>query len=304
VNAQARRRFRSSAGELSYVDAGSGRPVVLIHGFPASSYLWRREIPMFASRMRVIAPDLLGYGESGKPAEADLSIPAQAGYVGELLAALSFEGAAIVGHGVGGGIAQLLAASGLVETLVLMDSAAFDAQPDSDIRTVAAIRPDAVTAATAERVVRRAFESGVEHVGALSDVDVDAYLTPWRAEPPALVRAARALADGGLDAAAEDLAAAGVPVFALWGENDAVYPASLAERLLDLIPAATVAVLPGCGHFVTEDAPTTVAPLVFEFLRRRYLGDGHVGHPSEPVPVFLERPRVAFEDPLADGEDG
>ena len=62
---------------------------MLLHGFPTSSYLWRREIPLFASRMRVIAPDLLGYGESDKPSRGGpVASRAQAGYVGELLAGL------------------------------------------------------------------------------------------------------------------------------------------------------------------------------------------------------------------------
>ena len=59
-----------SGGAMAYVDEGEGPPVVLLHGFPTSSFLWRREIPLLASRMRVIAPDMLGYGRrrgSGGP---------------------------------------------------------------------------------------------------------------------------------------------------------------------------------------------------------------------------------------------
>ena len=64
-----RRRTAVSGGQLAYVDVGDGPPVLLVHGFPTSSYLWRREMWLLAQRMRVVAPDLLGYGESGKPPE-------------------------------------------------------------------------------------------------------------------------------------------------------------------------------------------------------------------------------------------
>ena len=303
-----RERFLSSGGELSYVDAGEGRPVVLLHGFPTSSYLWRREIPLFASRMRVIAPDLLGYGESEKPVGVDLSIRAQAAYVGELLASLDLREAAIVGHDLGGGVAQLLATTGLVRSLVLVDSVAFDAWPTEAIRTVQRTGAERQTKEIVERLVRVALEAGIEHPDALTPADVEVFVAPWLADHAAFFRAARALDGDGLRGVEANLRAHGLPVFVIWGEADAFLPASLAERLLDELPGSTVALLPGCGHLVTEDAPTTVGPLILEFLRRWYLRETHTGHPTGaaptappvPVEVFLERPPAGFgDDPYA-----
>jgi pimeloyl-ACP methyl ester carboxylesterase len=62
-----------------------------------------------------------------------------------------------------------------------------------------------------------------------------------------------------------------IPAFVLWGEDDAFLPAELAERLGDALPWASVALLPGCGHFLLEDAPETVAPLIVQWLRTQYL---------------------------------
>ena len=78
----------------------------------------------------------------------------------------------------------------------------------------------------------------------------------------------------------------------LWGEEDSFLPVALAERLGDVFDGSMVALLPGCGHLVTEDAPQTVAPLLYEFLRLRYLGESHQHPegPTGPVPVFLHRP--------------
>jgi hypothetical protein len=88
----------------------------------------------------------------------------------------------------------------------------------------------------------------------------------------------------------------------IWGEEDPFIGSELAERLGETIPGSTVALLPGCSHFVTEDAPQTVGPLIFEYLRSRYVGDTHShGHRegTVPVEVFLERP----PDPLRFGAD-
>src|SRR5207249_5783666 len=117
-----RKRIGLTAGEMAYVDMGEGPPVLLLHGFPTSADLWRREAWLIAQRMRVIVPDLIGYGQSDKPVDADLTEPAQAGYVRELLDLLGVDDVAIVGHGIGGALAQMLAldAPGRVKALVLL----------------------------------------------------------------------------------------------------------------------------------------------------------------------------------------
>src|SRR5207244_13024016 len=100
-----------------------------------NSYVWRSLVPELAVRMRVIAPDLLGYGESDKPEAAPVHLRAQAGYVRELLQRLGIGEFAVVGHDGGGAVAQLLALDGLgVRTLVLMDVDAFDAWPIEGVR--------------------------------------------------------------------------------------------------------------------------------------------------------------------------
>ena len=64
------RRIAVNGVELSYVEHGSGAPIVLLHGFPEYSYSWRKQIPaLTAAGFRVIAPDLRGYNESSKPAD-------------------------------------------------------------------------------------------------------------------------------------------------------------------------------------------------------------------------------------------
>jgi len=291
-----RKHLRISAGEIAYVDMGEGPPVLLLHGFPTSAYLWRREAWLLAQRMRVIAPDLLGYGESDKPAHADLSEAAQAGYVKELLSALGIAEVAVVGHDIGGAVAQMLALDRgpRVEALVLLDSACFEAWSMEAVRMIQAVAPERETAGLAQEIVRARFDLGMSHPGRLTDEDVAAYLRPWQGDPPALFRAARGLTGRGLAGRELELAGLDIPALIIWGEADPFLPPNLAERLGETIPGSTVALLPGCSHFVNEDAPSTVGPLMYEYLRIRYIRDRHEHVGSEPVTVLLERPPDGF----------
>jgi 2-hydroxymuconate-semialdehyde hydrolase len=284
-----RRTAAVSGGELAFVDAGEGRPVVLIHGFPTSSYLWRREILLLSSRMRVIAPDLLGYGLSEKTPDSDLSITAQAGYLEELLDQLGIEGTAVVGHDVGGGVAQLLALSGRAAALVVLDSICFDVWPIEGVKMIQDAQPDQESAQFVESLVRLSLDLGVaKHK--IDEEDLAAYVEPWRGDPGAFFRAARGIDGVGLAGREEDLATLSVPALVIWGEDDPFLPSDLGERLGEAIPMSMTALLPGCSHFVTEDAAQTVDQLIHEFLRLRYLGESH-GHPTEgPVPIYLRRP--------------
>jgi pimeloyl-ACP methyl ester carboxylesterase len=279
---------------MAYVDLGEGPPVLLLHGFPTSADLWRRDAWLLAQRMRVIAPDLIGYGQSDKPEEADLTEPAQAGYVRELLAALGIDEVAIVGHDIGGAIAQMLALDGglRVRALVLLDTACFDAWPVEGVQLIQATLPDQETGTFVQDILRAAFALGIARQDRLEPEAVDAFVQPWADDPAAFFRAVRGLSGKGLSGRDAELADLDLPALIVWGEEDPFLPVELAERLGEALPGSTVALLPGCSHFVTEDAPQTVGPMIHEFLRLRYLGERHGPHHpgTGPVRVFLERP--------------
>ena len=296
-----RKRVGVSGGEMAYADLGEGEVVVLLHGFPTSSELWRREAWLFAQQMRVIAPDLLGYAASEHPIDADLSEPAQAKYVAELLQELGVRSAALVGHDIGGGLAQMLALDGALDVrcLVLLDSVCFDAWPIEGVKMLQSGDPKQETAGFVEEVCRLIFDLGIGHPERLEPEAVGTYVAPWKDDPPAFFRAARAITGKGLAGREAELKALDVPTFILWGEEDPFLPAELGERLGEAIPGATVALLPGCSHFITEDAPQTVGPLIHHFLRSQYLGDSPLSHGGGSVEVLFERPDPsdAFLDP-------
>lgn len=287
------RRARVSGGELAYVDAGAGPPVVLLHGYPTSSFLWRNFVPALAmAGMRAVAVDLMGYGASDKPEDAPLHMRAQAGYVRELLDELGIHEFAAVGHDLGAVVAQLLALEGGVGCLVLMDAAAFDAWPIEGVRMLQEATPDQETPEFVRSVIDLALELGMSHRARLSDEIREAYAAPFSGDAGAgaFFRATRAIDGVGLEGREEELGGIEAPVLILWGEDDPYLPVELAERLQNALPTSSLALLPGCSHLLPEDAPETVVPLVLEYLRARYTGQAHSHHPpGGPVPVELGR---------------
>lgn len=300
-----KKRFRAAGGELAYVDAGEGSVVLLLHGFPTSSHLWRDLVPILAPRYRVIAPDLLGYGDSEKPEDPQaLTIRAQAAAMRELLASLDVDDVAIVAHDIGGGVAQLLALDGGVKTLVLIDTISFDSWPIEGVRMLQDTPDKQVDQEFVRGVVDMALDLGMSEPKRLPEEDRGEFVRPWLSRPIALIRAARAIDGIGLVGTEERLREVEARTLVLWGEDDPYQPAELAERLGEIMPGATVALIPGASHFVTEDVSELVLPLIVEYLRVHYLGASH-DHPAGPTPVELgisfERPEkpsppVGFED--------
>ncbi|HYH27713.1 MAG TPA: alpha/beta hydrolase [Actinomycetota bacterium] len=288
------RRARISVGEIAYADEGEGPPILLLHGFATSSHLWRDLLPMLSIRSRVVAPDMIGFGASDKPAEAPLGIPDQGRYVSELIDLLGLETFAVVGHDIGGGLGQILALERDVRTLVILDGVTPWTVASEPLRGLQRADPDRADASFAEGVVRATFDLGMRRRDRLSDRDLEAYLSAWRDEPAAIVRAARAITSNGLEGREEDLAKLDIPALLLWGEEDPFVPRDNGERLWEALPDAAFATLPGCGHFITEDAADSVLPLVAQFLRRRYLGEEGHDHAAGPVTVDLG---ISFERP-------
>lgn len=311
----------TSAGRIAFCDEGDGPAVLLLHGFPASSWQWREFVPLLAARFRVIAPDLLGAGASAPGEGVRLDLGTQAGAIRELMSQLHIERYAVVGHGIGAGVAQLLALDGAgVDAMVLLSAAALDAWPSAGVmQTRARVHQGEPTPDLVRTLVRSTIAAGAVRRERLPDEMLDAYAEPYATGdgPERFARVLDGLDGAGLSERTPELAEIDAPVLILWGENDTVYPASVGERLNDAMPSSTLGLLPGCGHFLVEEAPDTIAPMISEYLRARYAHTPH-GHDdaahSGIVMLQLERrpPWVDLEEderddwfePDASGEPG
>ena len=130
---QARQRIVQIGDErfISYIDEGSGPPVVLIHGIPTWGYLWIPLISGLAERHRVLVPDLAGFGFSDKRDRFDRSIGRQAEYLDAWMDRIGLERAVLVGHDIGGGVALRMAAlmPKRVARLCVMNTVCYDSWP-------------------------------------------------------------------------------------------------------------------------------------------------------------------------------
>jgi pimeloyl-ACP methyl ester carboxylesterase len=285
-------RFRTSGGELAFREEGEGPAVVLIHGFPQSSHVWRHAIPVLSSRFRVIVPDQLGTGDSERPSGVPLDLVAQAAYVGELLDGLGIDRCAVIGHSYGGGIAQLLALDRPgVEAMVLLASSAFDAWPTAATREIQDTPEDQEVEELVAAGIRASLRFGMVEPDRLPPDDVEAYVRAWSGPDgvASFFRFVRQIDGTGLAGREADLGRLEIPVLIFWGERDPFYPSAIGERLNEAIPTSTLGLLPGCGHFLMDEAPETLVPMIFEYLRARFLHAPH-GHGVEGiVTIQLER---------------
>ena len=299
------RRASTAGGELAYLDVGEGPPVVLLHGFPQSSSMWRDLAGLLAGRFRVIAPDLLGAGDSEKPADAPLDLVAQTSYVRDLLDRLGVERVAAVGASFGGGIAQRLAREGRADALVLLQPVVDGYWPSEATRTLQDASQEQRVPGVVPAVIRSAFDLGMGHRARLPDARLQEYIRPFDGPEgmAAFFRWVRALDGTGLEGGGEELERLDIPVLILWGEDDPYFPLEAAERLNGWIATSSLGLLPGCGHFVLEDAIETIGPMIYEYLRARYLRapHGHGADPTGAVTIQLER-RPAWID-LAEYDD-
>lgn len=265
-----------SGARLYYYAAGTrgaGDPVIFLHGFPTSGHLWNDVVPLMPAGHRIVVLDLLGYGRSDRPLGRAVDIRAHAERAIEVMDELRIPRACVVGHGIGGGIAQSLAIrhADRVSRLCLVDTVAFDRWPTIEARVAKAtlpltrFLPPQLLVGILRRDLARGFRDPDRAVHSM-----DLFLRPFAGSDgrDALVTHIRALASGETHALSEKLGGIAVPTSIIWGQGDRVIPLWVAKRLQQAIPQSVLEVIPGARHFTPEDAPRQVADAIERLLKR------------------------------------
>ncbi|HVB30673.1 MAG TPA: alpha/beta fold hydrolase [Gemmatimonadaceae bacterium] len=252
---------------------GAGEPVVLIHGFPASGHLWNDVVPLLPPGHRIVVLDLLGYGRSDPPAADDLSVHGHADRVLALLDALGIRDALLVGHGLGGGIAQSLAVRfpARVSRLCLVNSVAFDAWPTRTARMWRRLHAliSLAPPSWAQSVLRTTLQRGYAHAErGVHSLEHYARAFAGPDGRATLVRHLRAMDAEQTMALAPRLGSIAAPTAVVWGRGDPFFPVAVGERLRDAIPGATLDVLASAGHFLPEDTPAALGAVISGLLAR------------------------------------
>ncbi|HEU4384704.1 MAG TPA: alpha/beta hydrolase [Anaeromyxobacteraceae bacterium] len=249
---------------IRFDDQGRGHPILLLHGFPTTRLLWKQVAPLLVEAgFRVVAPDLVGYGESLCPPELEPDMASQAGWMLALLDTLGIRRTAVVAHDVGTAAAQILVARApeRAAALVLVDGVH---GAEWAMGAIAPILAWAEPARLFRVLVRQLRTSGPVR---LEEEVVREVLAPYQGEAGGakLIRAARALHPQQTVEIMPALRARRVPARVLWGEHDAYFPVDAVGRPLAELLDARLMVLPG-GHFLPLDCPREVADAVAGFV--------------------------------------
>jgi pimeloyl-ACP methyl ester carboxylesterase len=261
-----------------YRIAGSGPPVVLIHGMLNSSSHWQAVARRLAESHTVIAPDLIGHGDSAAP-RGDYSLGAHAASIRDLLAAIGIERASIVGHSLGGGVAMqfFYQFPQRVERLALVSSGGLGREVGPMLRTAALPGMSALLSLTIHPRLLAAIQRAGERMRA-RDIGGGAYLQ-------ALARALRPLQSAGareaflqtlrsvIDSRGQRVSATdrlylleSVPTLIVWGERDHTIPIEHGRAAHRAIPHSFFRTLPKAAHFPNLEDPEGLAAVLLEFI--------------------------------------
>nr|WP_037618635.1 alpha/beta hydrolase [Streptomyces aureus] len=261
----------------AYRMAGEGPALVLIHGIGDSSATWAELIPDLARTHTVIAPDLLGHGDSDKP-RADYSVAAYANGVRDLLATLDIESATLVGHSLGGGVAMQFAYQfpERTERLILVSAGGVGGEVTPALRAVSL--PGAHLLLSALRLPGMSLHVGLFlRLMRLVDADlardapellnlVDAL--PDATSRSAFIRTLRGVVDWRGQAVTmldRCYLTEGMPTMLLWGDRDGVVPVRHAHGAHEAMPGSRLEIFEGAGHFPFHSDPARFLALVQEF---------------------------------------
>ena len=263
---------------VSYRRAGWGPVIVLIHGITGSSLTWEDVIEPLAERYTVVAPDLLGHGESAKP-RGDYSLGAYASGVRDLLQAIGHDRATVVGHSLGGGVAMQFAYQfpERCERLVLVSSGGLGREVHMLLRAAALPGSELVLPLLASPgIIGRVDAVGafLSRLGLRAGADLDEL---WRGfssladggARAAFIHTLRTILDpGGQRVSATDrlYLAAEMPTLIVWGERDPIIPFRHGLRASELVPGSRFVSFPDAGHFPYRDDPRRFVRELTDFI--------------------------------------
>ncbi|MGW6567739.1 alpha/beta fold hydrolase [Streptomyces sp. NPDC054975] len=251
--------FETPGGTVRWRVLGSGDPVVLVHGTPYSSFLWRDIAPALARTRTVFVFDHLGFGQSDQREGQDLSLAAHGKTFARLLDHWGLSSPSVVAHDIGGAVALR---SLLLEGRSYRDLTLFDAVSGGEwerglfqlmLEHTDVFRrlPDYAHAALVAGHLRHAT-----HRGFRQEV-LDAFLAPWRgsAGQAAFYRQYSQIRQHDTVAYENLLGGISLPVRLIWGREDRILPPKYAVWLHERIPHAELHWIEGAGHLLQEDAP-------------------------------------------------
>ncbi|MFL5625584.1 MAG: alpha/beta fold hydrolase [Ktedonobacteraceae bacterium] len=268
---------------LSYIvqgaEYGTDGAIVLLHDIAGGAFAWAEVMPQLAITNRAVyAIDMLGYGQSDHPWPADTSNWGQADNMSMLFNQLDLTNIVLIGHGIGGAVAQVLAtrlSRERVAALVLIDTNCYERSfaenwPLTDMKKRQDYdAPQEISVEDMLKDLKQTLPNGSNDPKRLSE-SMSEYLEQWDSElgKEVLFQHVRLLIPSYVNSVSSDLKLMEKPTLIIWGENDQQMPLKYAERLHRDIPESHLVVIPSAGHLILFDAPNDVANAINDFVGR------------------------------------
>lgn len=267
------RRIEVGGCRLNVWEAGnSGPTVLLVHGIPTNHLLWHDVVPVVCGSARVLAVDLLGYGDSDPSGDRPVDLAAQAALLLQLLDVLGVDRAVVVGHDLGGGIAQILATTSTdrIAGLGIVNGVCYDGWPVPAVRAMKAVWP--VVRRLPPAVLTAGLRPGLRSLFVHRDragAFVDRFLGPWARPggPAQFARHLRSLDSVYTRTVAPFLPRLALPAEVVWGRRDSQLDPAYGQRLADDLPGSRLTWVEDASHFVPGDRPDVVAEAVLRLVR-------------------------------------
>lgn len=253
---------------IHYTKQGTGKPLILVHGFAGSTYTWRHLIPLLTDHYTVYAVDVLGFGLSDKPPDGNYDMKSHGQRLIDFMDALNLPSANLIGHSMGGVIIAYasLAAPAKAETLVMVE-------PGFYMETIPAFLNylffplDRIMARQfyTRGMRERFFMGSFYNKSLVTDEVIDAYMLPTRT-PNALEAMAHMMSTVGVknyEGVTEKITR---PTLIVWGERGPEDPLTFATRIKGEIPESQLITVKECGHYVQEEKAQELAQIIEDFL--------------------------------------
>jgi pimeloyl-ACP methyl ester carboxylesterase len=266
-----RKAFEFDGQTVAYDTFGEGDPIVLVHGTPFSSLVWRNIARELGRSYRVFFYDLLGYGQSEKRAGQDVSLAVQNRLLAALLKHWSLDRPYVIAHDFGGATAlraHLIDGCDYAK-LILIDPVALRPWGSAFVQHVRRFEeafagvPDYI-----QRAILKAYIQGAAHKP-LSEEVLEPYIDPWIGDVgrPAFYRQIAQMDERYTDEVQDSYRDLRYPSLLLWGADDQWIPIERGRALARLIPRCQLIEVPDCGHLMQEDAPEAIIGAALRFFR-------------------------------------
>ncbi len=300
MNAMKSRSVWLHGRPVTYVEAGSGPVLLMIHGIAGNIGDWQEIVEPLARHHTVVAPDLPGHGSSA-PGAGDYSLGALASGLRDMLVVLGHDRATLVGHSLGGGIAMQFAYQfpEMTERLVLVSSGGLGPEVNPLLRAAALPGANLFIAVTASagRSAGAAIARGLAAVGLRPDTDIAEIARGYasladpdrRAAFLATLRSVIGVGGQRINARDRLYLAEGMPVLIIWGARDPVIPVHHGVHAHEAIPGSQLEIFDGVGHLPQLEAPGRFVAVLERFLEQ-----------TEPAKFDVREWRARFH-PAANG---